>query len=86
MSGCAVPLWTRAGTRRGHVAATRDGQGARVLAGRVPRVTDTPSRAPWVVWYGARAVLPVVPPVLLPLGPMDHTMGRWQGTRWANGW
>ena len=49
---------------------------ARVLAGRVPRATDTPSRAPWVVWYGARAVLPVVPPLLLPLGPMDHTMGR----------
>jgi hypothetical protein len=85
MSGCTVPLWTPGG-HRGHVAATRDVPGARVLAGRVPRATDKPSTAPWVVWYGARAVLPVVPPVLLPLRPMDHTMGRWQGAMGANGW
>jgi hypothetical protein len=58
-------LWTRGGARRGHAAATRDMQSARVLVGRMPRTTDKHSTAPCVVWYGARAVLPVVPLVLL---------------------
>src|SRR5262245_57208637 len=86
MSGCVVPLWTRGGARRGHAAATRDMHGAGVLAGRMPRTTDKHSTAPCVVWYGARAVLPVVPLVLLPLRPMDQTMGRYQGARWADRW
>src|SRR5262249_21188463 len=86
MSGCVVPWWTCGGARRGHAAATRDVQSARVLAGRMPRTTDKHSTAPCVVWYGARAVLPVVPLVLLPLRTMDQTMGRYQGAMWADSW
>jgi hypothetical protein len=71
---CSAPVGAR-GARR-----------ARMLTGRVPRATDNPSTAPWVVWYGARAVLPGVPPLLLPLGTMDHKMWRWQGAMWVNGW
>src|SRR4030095_6743429 len=56
MSGCVVPLWTRGGARRGHAAATRDVQGARLLAGRMPRTTDKHSKAPCVVlvWCASR--------------------------------
>jgi hypothetical protein len=49
----------------------------------MPRATDTHSPSHRIVWCGASAVLPVVPPVSLPLRTMDHMMGLCRGAMGA---